>query len=154
MGEREVKKEIGRGLDHRRTFGVKVFARDGEFELTPELVRSLIATYPTVNVRRELERMYLWTFKNPSRRWDLPLRGIESWLRREEKRAAERKATARQQQKANELAYKQGVRPQGGVSTAWWSTDEATLAYGRQKGIEPKRGESMPAYRQRLKGAA
>ena len=43
---------------------MKIYAQDGEFELAPELVRSLCATYPTVNVRRELERMHLWTLKN------------------------------------------------------------------------------------------
>jgi hypothetical protein len=40
------------------------------------------------------------------------------------------------------------------VIAAWWSSDDATLAYGRQKGVLPKRGESMPDYRRRLKGAA
>jgi hypothetical protein len=131
---------------------VKVFAKGGEFELDPALVRSLVATYPAVNVRRELERMYLWTLKNPSKRWDLPLRGIEGWLKRETKRALEKKATAKQAQKANEVAYKQGVRPQ--VVGGWWSSDEATMQYGRQKGIHPRPGESMASYRARLKVSA
>lgn len=132
---------------------MKVYAQDGEFELAPELVRSLAATYPTVNVRRELERMFLWTLKNPARRWEKPLRGIEAWLKREARRVAERKETERQEKKRTEQRYLSGVKTSG-VSTAWWSSDEATLAYGREKGVPAKPGETMANYRARLKGAA
>lgn len=130
---------------------MKVFAKDGEFELTPELVRSLIATYPAVNVRRELEKMYLWTFKNPSRRWDLPLRGVEAWLRRATKAVKEKRAeNDRVRAKENEIAYKNGARTKVGVTEAWWTSDEGVLKRGRDLGMEPKRGESMPNYKARV----
>lgn len=37
--------------------------------------------------------------------------------------------------------------------TAWWTTDEATLQYGKDRGMEPRPGESMAEYRRRLKAA-
>lgn len=129
---------------------MKVFAKDGEFELDPDLVRALIATYPAVNVKRELEKMWLWTFKHPTRRWELPLRGIESWLRREQKKALERKATPRQQAKQNEADYKAGVRPRIAVTEAWWTSDEGVMKRGRELGLEPKRGESMANFKARV----
>lgn len=132
---------------------MKIYAKDGEFELAPELVRSLCATYPAVNVRRELERMHLWTLKNAARRWERPLRGIEAWLKKEARRISALKETQRQEKKRTEQRYLSGVKTSG-VSTAWWSSDEATLAYGRDKGMPAKPGETMPNYRARLKGAA
>lgn len=131
---------------------MKVYAQEGEFELDPELVRSLCSTYPAVNVRRELERMHLWTLKNPSRRWTNPLRGIEAWLKRTQATVLKAKETERQWRKSQESAYLRGVKTTG-VSTAWWSSDEATLEYGRKKGVNPRPGESMPDYRARLRAA-
>lgn len=132
---------------------MKVFAKDGEFELAPELVRSLVATYPAVNVRRELERMYLWTLKNPSRRWDNPLRGIEAWLRRATKQALEKKATARQQAKQDEADYRSGVRPKVLVTEAWWTSEEGVIRRGRELGLEAKRGESFANFKARVNEA-
>lgn len=131
---------------------MKVYAQEGEFELDPELVRSLVSTYPSVNVRRELERMFLWTLKNPSRRWGNPLRGIEAWLKREAKKIAARKESEKQQTKRTEVAYLRGVPTKG--QAPWWASDEGTMAYGRERGIPAKPGETMANYRQRLKGAA
>ena len=131
---------------------MKVYAQDGEFELTPELVRALVATYPSVNVRRELERMYLWTLKNAARRWTNPVRGIEAWLKREARKIAARKESERQQVKRTEVSYLKGV-PTKSSDPPWWATDEGTLTYGRQKGVNPKLGETMANYRQRLRAA-
>ena len=131
---------------------MKVYAQEGEFELDPELVRGLAATYPSVNVRRELERMFLWTLKNPSRRWERPLRGIEAWLKREAKKIAARKESERQVTKRTEVAYLRGVPTKG--QAPWWASDEGTMEQGRKLGIPAKPGESMSSYRQRLKGAA
>lgn len=136
-----------------RGVNVKVFAKDGEFELAPELVRSLVATYPVVNVRRELERMYLWTLKNPSRRWDLPLRGIEAWLRRAEKAAFEKRATARQEAEAAKQSYLAGVQPKAKVTDAWWTSEEGVLRRGRELGLQPRRGESAANYKTRVNDA-
>ncbi len=36
---------------------------------------------------------------------------------------------------------------------AWWSSDQDTLAYGNQKGLRPRPGESMNEYRGRLRAA-
>lgn len=132
---------------------MKVYALEGEFELDPELVRSLVATYPAVNVRRELERMHLWTLKNPARRWSNPIRGIEAWLKKASKAAAQRKENEKQQAKRTEKQYLQGVKTSG-VSTAWWASDEGTLQRGRQMSIYPRPGESMSDYRTRLRNAA
>ncbi len=35
----------------------------------------------------------------------------------------------------------------------WWTTDQATLAYGNQKSMRPRPGESMGDYRARLRAA-
>lgn len=152
MGGIEVKEKEARGLADRER-NVRVFAKDGEFELAPELVRSLVATYPAVNVRRELEKMYLWTYKNPSRRWDLPLRGIEAWLRRAEKAVLEKRATDRQRVQQNKADYVSGVRPQLKVTDAWWTSEEGILRRGRELGLEPRRGESSANYKTRVNDA-
>lgn len=132
---------------------MKVYAQDGEFELTPELVQGLAAQYPAVNVRTELHKMFLWSYKqSPRKRWRNALRGIEAWLKKESARAIAKKESARQQSKRTEVAYLQGVKTTG-VSTAWWSSEEGTLAYGRSKGLSPRAGESMSDYRARLRAA-
>lgn len=132
---------------------MKVYAQDGEFELTPELVRGLAAQYPSVNVRRELERMFLWSYKaSPRKRWRNALRGIEAWLKKEAGRIAAKKESERQQTKRTEVQYLQGVKT-AGVSTAWWSSESGTLEYGRSKGMLPRAGESMSEYRARLRAA-
>jgi hypothetical protein len=137
------------GREPQEIFGMKVYAKDGEFELDPELVRSLIATYPACNVRRELERMHLWTLKNPSRRWDLPLRGIESWLRKATRQALEKKVAKKSTREA-EVAYASGVRTFKPVTEAWWTSDNGVLARGRQLGLDPRRGESMSNFKTRV----
>lgn len=38
-------------------------------------------------------------------------------------------------------------------TVAWWSNDQDTLAYGNQKGLRPRPGESMGDYRSRLRAA-
>ena len=131
---------------------MKVYAQEGEFELAPELVRSLAATYQSVNVRRELERMHLWTLKNPSRRWSNPLRGIEAWLKREARKIAARKESERQQVKRTEVSYLKGV-PTKSSDPPWWATDEGTLKRGREVGVPAKPGETMANYRARLRAA-
>ncbi len=35
----------------------------------------------------------------------------------------------------------------------WWLNDQATLAYGNQKGLRPRPGESMGDYKTRLRAA-
>lgn len=35
----------------------------------------------------------------------------------------------------------------------WWKSNEATMDYGRKKGIQSKPGEGMESYRQRLRAA-
>lgn len=35
----------------------------------------------------------------------------------------------------------------------WWESDEATMAFGRSKGIPAKPGENMAGYRARLRAA-
>ena len=132
---------------------MKVFSKDGEYELAPELVRSLAATYPAVNVRRELERMYLWTLKNESRRWELPLRGIEAWLRKAQKAALEKRASDRQRVNANKAAYLAGVKPRQIVHDAWWTSEDGILRRGRELGLEPRRGESMANFKGRVNEA-
>ena len=131
---------------------MKVYAQEGEFELAPELVRSLAATYQSVNVRRELERMHLWTLKNPSRRWSNPLRGIEAWLKREARKIAARKESERQQVKRTEVSYLKGV-PTKSSDPPWWATDEGTLQHGQRLGVPAKPGETMANYRARLRAA-
>lgn len=131
---------------------MKVFAKDGEFELDPQLVRSLVATYPLVNVRRELERMYLWTFKNPAKRWELPLRGIEAWLRRESKKAQERRAAQKAPPRVQSLEYGAG-RLKPVVTDAWWTSEAGILRRGRELGLDPKRGESMASFKTRVNDA-
>ncbi len=39
------------------------------------------------------------------------------------------------------------------TSPDWFKTDQGTLAYGNQKGLRPRPGESMGDYRARLKAA-
>lgn len=40
------------------------------------------------------------------------------------------------------------------VVQAWWTSDNATLAYGSSKGVQPRPGESMSDYRDRLRRVA
>lgn len=40
------------------------------------------------------------------------------------------------------------------VVQAWWTSDNATLAYGSAKGVQPRPGESMSDYRDRLRRVA
>lgn len=35
----------------------------------------------------------------------------------------------------------------------WWESDQLTLAYGNQKGMRPRPGETMQEYRARLRAA-
>jgi hypothetical protein len=129
---------------------LKVYAQEGEFELDPELVRSLVATYPAVNVRRELERMYLWSLKNPSRRWANPLRGIEAWLKRASKAVLEAKAKQKNSTRQNQALYAQGARTRTIVTDAWWTSEEATMRKARELGMPARPGESMADWRRRL----
>jgi hypothetical protein len=37
--------------------------------------------------------------------------------------------------------------------TAWWTSDETTLQHGKDRGVEPRPGETMADYRRRLRAA-
>jgi hypothetical protein len=39
------------------------------------------------------------------------------------------------------------------VRSAWWTSELGTMAYGRDRGITPRPGEDMAAYRARLRAA-
>lgn len=71
--------------------------------------------------------MHLWLLRYEKRRPANLWRFIDTWL----KRAPET------------------VRPPP-VVNAWWTTDERTVNQGRAVGIEPRPGETMAEFRNRL----
>lgn len=130
-----------------------IFVKTGEYELTPELVRSLAATYPAVNVRNELARMYLWTLKNPSRRWELPLRGIETWLRKASKKALEAREKNRAiKAKQDEQNYLNGMKARKltPVTDAWWTSDAGVNRKAAELGMVARPGEGWPQFKARV----
>lgn len=134
---------------------MKVFTRDGEFELTPEMLRGLAATYPAVNVRRELERIYWWSWKNESRRWQDPVRGIEAWMKRATKFALEsRSKNSRARAEADKQAYLSGVRPRAIVKDAWWVSNEGVEKRARELGLQARAGEGWAQFKARVQQAA
>lgn len=54
----------------------------------------------------------------------------------------------------NKTGEKDFATQKTSASTGWWTTEKRTLAYGVELGLQPRPGESMPDYRERLKGAA
>ena len=134
---------------------MKVFTKDGEFELTPEMVRGLQATYPAINVGRELQRIYWWTYKNVSRRWQNPVLGIEAWMRRATKGALEsRLKNSRAAADRSKQAYLSGVKPREIVKDAWWCSNEGVERKARELGLQARAGEGWPQFKARVQAAA
>lgn len=107
---------------------MKLSGKTGEVELSTDTIAALKARFPTKNVERELALAHLWLLKNPSSRPVRMIRFLENWLR-----------------KADSV-----IRPDPVVVAAWWVSDERTLNQGRALGLEPRPGESMPAFRDRI----
>lgn len=100
----------------------------GDCELSEEVIAGLGLRYPNTNVRNELALMALWLAKNPASRPKRPMRFVENWLR---KASPKLKAVPK-------------------IVPMWWQSDEGTMAQARLLGIEPKRGEEMRAFKERL----
>ncbi len=45
-------------------------------------------------------------------------------------------------------------KPSAKITSAWWTSDDATIAEGNRRGIQPRIGESMSSFRERLKVSA
>lgn len=134
---------------------MKVFTRDGEFELTPEMVRGLQATFPAINVGRELQRIYWWSYKNASRRWQNPVLGIEAWMRRAMKATLEaRQKNSRAKAEDAKRQYLSGVRPREIVKDAWWCSNEGVERKAHELGLQARAGEGWQQFKARVQLAA
>lgn len=107
---------------------MKLLAKHGPVELSPEALRGLAVKWPGVNVEDQLALMALWLERHEKRRPVSIWRFIDAWLRK--------------------VAPKKPVLEP--IERAWWTTPEKTLAYGKHVGVEPRRGEEMNNYRERL----
>lgn len=102
-------------------------SKGGEIELSTETVMALQARWITRDVENELLKMHLWLLQHPTRRPVRIWRFIDVWLERSP--AVKRPTT---------------------VVNAWWATDERTINQGAAVGINPRPGETMAAFRDRL----
>ena len=96
-------------------------------ELSPETVTALQSKFPTRDVPAELAKMHLWLLRYPKRRPANIWRFVDTWL----KRAPE-------------------VRKPPTVVNAWWTTEQRTLNQGAAIGIQPRPGETMAEFRDRV----
>lgn len=107
---------------------MKLHGKAGPVELSPEAVRGLAVKYPGINIEDQLALMALWLERHEKRRPVNVWRFVDAWLRKvQPKRPV--------------------IEP---IERAWWTTEEKTLAYGKHVGVEPRRGEEMQPYRERL----
>jgi hypothetical protein len=103
-------------------------AKNGPVELSDMTIRALKQTYPTKDIDLELARLHLWLETHPERR---PTR---FWVFLK-----------------NCLRKAPDVLPQPMPAAAgWWLSESATLELGRSLGLEPRIGEEMRQYRERL----
>ncbi len=100
-------------------------------EVTPEIIRAWVSMY-SIDVQLELCKMDLWMAKNPAyaAKLKLPLRFAERWLK---------KATKDARRLASVTSIKQPL------------TERELINLGRQKGLEPRPGESREAYERRVR---
>ena len=99
----------------------------GLVELSTDTISALQSKWPSRDVPAELARMHLWLLRYPKRRPANVWRFVDAWL----KKAPE-------------------VRRPPPVVNAWWTTDERTLNQGRAIGVEPRPGETMAEFKERL----
>lgn len=45
-------------------------------------------------------------------------------------------------------------KPSAKITSAWWTSDDATIAEGNRRGMQARPGESMSGFRERLKVSA
>jgi hypothetical protein len=104
-----------------------LFSKGTEIDINEQIILSLRAKWPTKPVENELHLMYLFLVRRPASRPVNIWRFIDNWLK-----------------KSPDI-----VRPLPNVGF-WWTTDERTLNYGRGIGLEPRPGETMSAFRDRI----
>jgi len=102
-------------------------SHDGYFDLTDDLLSALKVKYPAVPVYDEMLKANLWLHKNPARRPKLMLRFLEKWL------------------------SKCKIKPVKIHLVNGKMTESEILALGRQKGLDPRPGESYEKFLQRLR---
>lgn len=102
--------------------------RLGDEELSDEVINGLELRYPNANVRNELSLMALWLAKNPASRPKRLVRFCENWLK---------KASPK-------------LRAVPKIVPQWWQSDEGTMAQARILNMQPRPGEEMRQFRDRL----
>lgn len=102
-------------------------AKGGAIELSTETIAALQLRWTTRDVASELAKMHLWLLRYPKRRPASIWRFVDNWL------------------KAAPAVRKPSI-----VVNAWWSTEERTLNQGAAIGCNPRPGESMAQFRERL----
>ncbi len=101
---------------------------DGPVAIDSDTSSALQQRWATRDVPAELLKMHLWLLRYPKRRPQYLYRFIDNWL----KRAPPVKA------------------PPTLVVNAWWTTEERTLNQGAAVNCNPRPGESMQQFRERL----
>jgi hypothetical protein len=106
---------------------IKLWTKTTEVEIDEQTIEALQSKWPSRDVQVELKRMHLWLLRYPVRRPATIWRFVDNWLK---------KAPA-------------VIRPPT-IVYAWWATDERTINQGAALGLEPRPGESMVQFKDRV----
>lgn len=106
---------------------MELTTRDGAVELSTDTIAALKRKHPTRDVDAEIAKMHLWLLRYPKRRPVNVWLFVDNWLRRSP--AVNRPPT---------------------VVNAWWTTDERTINQGAALGLQPRAGETMASFRDRI----
>jgi len=100
---------------------------DSEIDMTPDLIEGLKLRHPQIDVQAELYKIHLWLTRYPARRPKMLFRFIDNWCK------------------------KVKIKPVKIHLVNGKMTESEILALGKQKGMEPRPGESYEKFLQRLR---
>ena len=106
---------------------IRLWNEKGEVEIEDQTISALQAKWPSRDVSHQLLLAHLWLLRHPARRPANIWRFVDNWLK---------KAPA--------------VKRPPVLVNAWWATDERTINQGAAVGIQPRPGESMASFKDRV----